>query len=94
MSLLGISPTQTVLDQREIDWKNAKLIGNGATAIFFFFIIICICYLFIIIGSAQAALTRVCGQNRSVWAHQGVPDAVARDRMRGEAGQEGLPQPG
>ncbi|ELR24661.1 kelch repeat-containing protein [Acanthamoeba castellanii str. Neff] len=30
MSLLGISPTQTVLDQREIDWKNAKLIGNGA----------------------------------------------------------------
>jgi hypothetical protein len=45
MSLLGISPTQTVLDQREIDWKNAKLIGNGATAIFSFFIII-ICYFY------------------------------------------------
>jgi hypothetical protein len=83
MSLLGISPTQTVLDQREIDWKNAKLIGNGATA-------------FIIVGSAhaQASLMRDCGQNRCVRAHQGVPDAVARDRMRGEAGQEGLPQPG
>lgn len=49
MSLLGISPTQTVLDQREIDWKNAKLIGNGASAIFFFLSFDFVIYLLLLV---------------------------------------------